>query len=303
MDKHAYLIMIHGNFENLSVCLSLLDDDRNDIYIHVDKKVKEEDLKKVKDEIEKRVQKSHVFYTKRINVKWGTDSIMRATLILLKAAIKGEYAYYHLLSGADLPIKSQDYIHDFFAKHNGKEFVSFNRESASPESLKSVQYYYFGDRRKRFPGFLLKVQRKLGVNRLKKNIVYQKGGSWFSITDKLATYIVSKEKEIKKLFRHTWTCDEIFLQTMVINSDFKNSLWDKDFEDHGRRSADSKKPQGNMRTLIWDTVSDAHPINLTMKQLDYLKESEALYARKFDWKCDSEVICTVYEMLTQKEWK
>ena len=90
---------------------------------------------------------------------------------------------------------------------------------------------------------------------------------------------------------------------MVINSDFKNSLWDKDFEDHGRRSADSHKPQGNMRTLIWDTVSDAHPINLTMKQLDYLKESEALYARKFDWKCDSEVICTVYEMLTQKEWK
>ena len=41
MDKHAYLIMTHGNFENLSVCLSLLDDDRNDIYIHVDKKVKE----------------------------------------------------------------------------------------------------------------------------------------------------------------------------------------------------------------------------------------------------------------------
>ena len=38
-DRHAYLIMTHGNFEILKLQLEMLDDSRNDIYIHVDKKV------------------------------------------------------------------------------------------------------------------------------------------------------------------------------------------------------------------------------------------------------------------------
>lgn len=37
-NKHAYLIMAHQNFEQLAILLELLDDIRNDIFIHVDKK-------------------------------------------------------------------------------------------------------------------------------------------------------------------------------------------------------------------------------------------------------------------------
>ena len=43
-DRHAYLIMTHGNFEILKLQLEMLDDSRNDIYIHVDKKVKNFDF-------------------------------------------------------------------------------------------------------------------------------------------------------------------------------------------------------------------------------------------------------------------
>ena len=38
--KHAYLIMCHNNFEQLKLLLKLLDDERNDIYVHIDKKAK-----------------------------------------------------------------------------------------------------------------------------------------------------------------------------------------------------------------------------------------------------------------------
>lgn len=38
MDKHAYLIMAHNEFDILEKQLILLDDYRNDIYIHIDKK-------------------------------------------------------------------------------------------------------------------------------------------------------------------------------------------------------------------------------------------------------------------------
>ena len=39
VNKHAYLIMAHGNFELLEKLLRQIDDPRNDIYIHIDKKV------------------------------------------------------------------------------------------------------------------------------------------------------------------------------------------------------------------------------------------------------------------------
>ena len=38
MGKHAYLILAHKNWGQLKVLLSLLDNRRNDIFLHVDKK-------------------------------------------------------------------------------------------------------------------------------------------------------------------------------------------------------------------------------------------------------------------------
>ena len=37
--KHAYLIIAHNNWKQLSLLLSVLDDERNDIYIHIDNTV------------------------------------------------------------------------------------------------------------------------------------------------------------------------------------------------------------------------------------------------------------------------
>ena len=38
MKKHAYLIMAHNNWKILEKLLILLDDKRNDIYLHIDLK-------------------------------------------------------------------------------------------------------------------------------------------------------------------------------------------------------------------------------------------------------------------------
>ena len=37
MKKHAYLIMAHNNPYILKKLLNLIDDKRNDIYLHIDK--------------------------------------------------------------------------------------------------------------------------------------------------------------------------------------------------------------------------------------------------------------------------
>ena len=46
MDKHAYLIIAHSNLKQLQQLLLLLDDPRNDIYIHLDLK-SNLDIKKI----------------------------------------------------------------------------------------------------------------------------------------------------------------------------------------------------------------------------------------------------------------
>jgi hypothetical protein len=38
--KHAYLIIAHNEFKILSYLVKALDDERNDIYVHIDKRLK-----------------------------------------------------------------------------------------------------------------------------------------------------------------------------------------------------------------------------------------------------------------------
>ena len=123
MQKHAYLIMSHNDFYILEKLLRLLDDRRNDIYVHIDKKVKNFDFKYFK----KICKHSEVKFIKRIKVYWGGYSQVQCELNLLEEAIKNNYEYYHLLSGVDLPLKKQDNIHIFFKQNNGKEFIRFSQ--------------------------------------------------------------------------------------------------------------------------------------------------------------------------------
>jgi hypothetical protein len=136
--KHAYLIIAHNEFDILEKLLMLLDDVRNDIYIHIDKKNKNFPF----DEFLKITRYSPVYFVERLNVCWGDFSMVKCELLLLKAAVRKEYQYYHLISGVDLPIKSNKEIHDFFDAHNGMEFVHYNPENMAEKLRARIEKYY-----------------------------------------------------------------------------------------------------------------------------------------------------------------
>ena len=105
--RHAYLILAHNHPEQLRILLSLLDDGRNDVFVHLDA-----NAPFGPEALEGSCRRSALhFIEPRFEIHWGGVSIMRAELALLRAAVSGGYAYYHLLSGQDLPIKDQDTIH------------------------------------------------------------------------------------------------------------------------------------------------------------------------------------------------
>lgn len=141
-EKHAYLILCHTNFEQLYLLLDLLDDERNDIYLHIDKKSKGYS----KEELYKRLKKSNMYLVKPIKVTWGGYSQILAELILLQEATQNNYHYYHLLSGMDLPLKSQDEIHRFFQQRQGVSFVSLERDAIYNKTksfMDRINYFFF----------------------------------------------------------------------------------------------------------------------------------------------------------------
>lgn len=269
--KHAYLIIAHNELELLKNLISILDDECNDIYIHFDAKLKK--LPKLS------VSKSKLYILeKRINVCWADFSVVEAELALLRAAYSNNhYAYYHLLSGVDLPLKSQDYIHTFFDKNVGQEFIDICLYDVStemerkmmrwhlfPKDFKNVGKFAFITRLMR--AMLIRIQESLGIKR-NKHIDFRKGSQWVSITSDFAEYLLSRENIIRKIYSHTFCPDEVFMQTECWNSEFRQKLHDY-----------SPNYRGHMRLIDWQR---GNPYVWRDEDYDELMHSDRIFARKF----------------------
>ena len=294
MGKHAYLILAHKNFRQLRKLIELLDHPRNDIYIHVDAKAK--DFRP--EDFNGATKHSRLtFIPERISVNWGGVSIMRSELALLRHSTQdGHHDYYHLLSGMDLPIKSQQQIHDFFDARQGKEFI--NLWEFKKSTLSRFRYYTVfpegeGRFRTRIINHIVKGLQMLVGFRINRDVDFRFGSQWFSITHDLATYVVNHEDWLEKVFRHTSTCDEIFLPTLVAASPFRDRLFIST-PVHNQREVNLS----NMRFIDWSRgESVRHPWVYRSDDMPLLESVEHLWARKFDENVDSDIIDRLYNKL------
>ena len=269
--KHAYLILAHTDFSLLRKLISALDDERNDIYIHFDKKVLTIPLFKTN------YSKLYILQN-RVKVYWGDVSVVEAEYALFEeASHNGPYAYYHLLSGADLPLKSQNYIHHFIDEEQGKEFIGFSTYDYQSEVERKVNLYHIFPRHfhsnnffiKLFRAIFLRIQFLLSIRR-NKDINFKKGTQWVSVTDDFVSYLISNKREVLNTYHHTFCSDEIFVQTLCWNSPFRKRIYDEANEGHGC-----------MRMIGW---TDNQIVEWEEKDYDKLIQSYALFARKFSSK-------------------
>ena len=88
--KHAYLILAHGSYALLQRLVSAIDDERNDIFIHIDRKQK--DLPHLK------VKRSRLFLLneERVSVFWGDVSFYDGAD--LPASLVRKVQRYHLFA-------------------------------------------------------------------------------------------------------------------------------------------------------------------------------------------------------------
>ena len=283
MKKHAYLIMAHTQPELLKKLLQMLDNERNDIYLHIDSKAKDYPL----DEVAAVLKKSKCIFTERTDVKWGSYSQINCEMILLKEAVKTEHAYYHLLSGMDLPIKSQEQIFAFFEKYNGLEFVDEDGATISEAALSRVKYTHkfygkAGSVKDILGALSVKGQKLLGVDKTQKygNIIFQKGRNWFSITHGLAKLVVEKEDWIQEVFGQSVCGDELFLQTVARNSEYAEKIC----------NPNTMPEVPDTRYIDWKRGSNNNPYVFREDDFEELKNALGLFARKFDLNVDKKIV-------------
>jgi len=268
MMKHAYLILAHNEFGMLQRLVSEIDDPRNDIFIHIDKKV--EDLPEITTE-----SSTITFVSNRIDVRWGDLSVVEAEYSLFEEAVEqGPYSYYHLLSGVDRTLKNQDYIHDFFDKNPGKEFIGFTFTEITPEVRRKAMRWHLFPKEFRETSFIkkalragfLRIQEVFGYTR-NRNIAFTKGSQWVSITDEMAKLFLDSKDWVMKTFTHTFCSDEMVMQTLCWNSPLKEKIW-----------CSNDDAKGCMRAISW---KDGVMTNWSEDDYLLLKESDFLFARKF----------------------
>ena len=287
--KHAYMIMAHNEWDILKKLITLLDNEKNDIFVHIDKKVKTfPELKTTKSTLR------FVPDEKRVDTRWGTCSVVHAELTLLEFANSyGPYCYYHLISGVDLPIKSNANIHDFFEKHNGKNFIGFARNNCE-ERLRYFHFFVPKTRTRSLKNtlqtkarwLLLLLQRILHISR-NNDIEIRKGELWISITEDFAKYCIAKKDEVFKRVKHTLLADETVVQTLIWNSPFRATIYDTQSEHDGCQ-----------REIDWNRGS---PYVWGQDKGDFavLMKSRRLFARKFSSKFP-EIINEVFENIKKQ---
>ena len=293
--KHAFLIMAHDNWKILARLIKKLDHIDNDIYLHIDEKAIIEDAKK---ELQDICRFSKIYYVEKIDASWGGYSLVKCEMRLFNDASKKKYNYYHLLSGIDFPIKPMQEIHCFFEKNNGFEFVHMCDEEFSEKNAGRHQYYRFFQEKigrnnhsifYQIERILVFIQRIFKVNRDNNfpNMVYVCGSQWCSITHEAVIFLLNSEELIEKMFKYTRICDEFFVQTILINSQFKEKIY-------GLKKAVDIHEQ-NLRSVDWVR---GDPYTYKVDDYDELINSNNLFCRKVsDQTKDYEELITKLEML------
>lgn len=265
--KHAYCIIVHDEpllFANL---VSMIDDERNDIYVLIDKKVNAVPFYAVHSE------KSKLSFIHNVEIHWGTFSQVEAELAVFSAAYHGgDYSYFHLLSGKDLPIKTQDEIHTFIERNVNREYIGIHVGSDSVVQERAGYYYFFLDSlrtnswKKKLQDWVVKLQKRF---KLKRNIGMEpkRGCNWCSITKDFCHYLLEQEVFIRKNFQYIPCVDEIYKQTLFYQSPFYKNIYAVDNE-----------YESCMREIDWNR---GKPYTWTKADFDDLMKSNRFFARKF----------------------
>jgi len=280
--KVAFLILAHQDPKQFERLIKALYSNEVSFFVHVDKKTAIEpfylsckNLKNV----------HFIDENERIKIYWGGFNMVKATILLMQKAYDSSenYKYFVTLSGVDYPIKSNKFILGFLEKTN-LEYVRYykipNHEELEYDNggLDRIEKFYFQDcyftnTQKDKTKIVSLISRSF--NLLFRNFPIKRSypsgfipyGGWqhMVLTYSCVEYILDflqAHTNFKNYHKYTHVPDEIMFQTIIMNSPFKERV-----------------VNDNLKYIDYGVVDDNYI--LTTRHFNALKQSNALFARKF----------------------
>ena len=283
--KQAILITAYKDFALLNNLVRSFNNHFT-IYIHVEKK-----SRYTKDNLLEHKNNSNVILVeKKYSINWGGFNHVKSVLFLIKEAMKNhENYFFHFITGQDLPVKSMDDFMTFFNYKNGNIYLdSFNfpkKGWADNDGKDRLFYYNFFDilngknyKHRIWNNRILKVQKMIQFKRTYSSNfpkIYA-GSTYWSMPRKPLKYVLDYSNENKKFynrFKFTLCAEEFYFQTILINSEYKNSI-----------------TNDTLRYIDWKYRNGSNPAFLDKTDLNKIKKSNVFFARKFDSEISKELL-------------
>ena len=216
--------------------------------------------------MEQQYSGANVEIVSEFRCKWGSFGCVKATLSAMQHYTDVDYDYFINLSGECYPIKPNHIIGKTFDNQTSGFMENFELPVAiwgkgGMERLWHKHYYLS----------IGKHNVHLRIPRINKkipsNLKPYGGSAFFCLPKQQVTYIlefVSKHPSIKGFFNRVGISDEVFFQTILMNSPFKSQIIND-----------------NKRYIDWKDSKDSHPKYLATDDFEALAKSEKLFARKF----------------------
>jgi hypothetical protein len=211
-------------------------------------------------------------FVERHACHWGGFGHVRATLKGIERLVRDEvpFDYVVLLTGQDYPLRPAAAIERFLAEADGRSFMSHwplpHEPWAGRGGLDRIERRHLLWRRAHVS---LPARR-----RLPGGLAPYGGAPYWCLARPVVEHVretVRRRPELVRFFRHVFVPDEIFFQTIVVNSPWRETLVDD-----------------ALRYVDWS--GRPAPAILRRADLDRLVASPKLFARKFDVTVDGEIL-------------
>lgn len=270
--KHAVLILAHNNPSYVNRLIDSFDEDFY-VFIHWDKKTWN------KTDLPMLLAHTNVkgVYS-RYKVYWGGYSIIKSTLLLCRKAIKyQDIEYIHLISGSDVLTQDLSRFKNTFSMHSSNNFMEYFKLPTKfweGGGLNRLLYYHITDKvdirtRKGSEKYCENLNKQTCTKSKRKlpNFPIYGGSNWWSLRKECVSYVIkeSKKNYWKELFTDTYVPDEMYFQTILMNSQYA-----------------SKITSNNFRYVFWNKRNGSFPAILDQTDIIPLLLSDCLFARKID---------------------
>jgi Core-2/I-Branching enzyme len=276
----AYIVSAYKYPAQLARLLERLQDGQASFAVHVDRKTTA-----YSEMVERTAQIPEVRFLPRHVSHWGGFGHVRATLKgisdIVERGVPFDYAV--LLTAQDYPLRSPRGIARFLAEAGGRSFMNHWTLPFAPwgerGGLERVEDWHVITYRRLHAALPLKRTIPGGLPPVG-------GGAYWCLARPIVEYVhdfVERNPDYVRFFKHVLIPDELFFQTIVINSPLRETVTNE-----------------NLRYIDWSR--EPAPAVLRAEDFPKLVTSGKLFARKFDMTVDVKILDLLDDYMDQQSW-